>query len=247
MSTTIVQRIDDNVVRMGTWIVNWYLVAGDDGVTVVDAAFPTYSRQLGDGLRELERSQSEIKAIVLTHAHADHVGFAEKLRRKLDIPVYVHRAEEELATSLQPFGPSEGSLLPYLRHPMSFKLIGEMVKSGGGVPQKIGEVTIFDDGDELPVPGRLRAIHTPGHTAGHTSFVTGEVLLAGDALCNLNPLTGEHGPQLMPQAFNLSTDQALASLDNLVGTHTKTLLMGHGDPLREPNGAVEQAKQRGPT
>src|SRR5215218_9042276 len=96
---------------MGTSIVNWYLVADADGVTVVDAAFPAYGSQLCEGLRELGRSQSDVRAVVLTHAHADHVGFAEQLRRKLDIPVYVHRKDAELARNLQPFGRTAGSMI----------------------------------------------------------------------------------------------------------------------------------------
>ena len=65
---------------------------------------PRYGSQLGEGLRELGRSQGDIKAIALTHAHADHVGFAEQLRRKLDIPVYVHRGDAELAGNLRRSG-----------------------------------------------------------------------------------------------------------------------------------------------
>ena len=143
------ERINDNVVRMGTSIVNWYLVADDEGVTVVDAAFPAYGSQLGEGLRELGRSQGDIKAIALTHAHADHVGFAEQLRRKLDIPVYVHRGDAELAGNLRPFGSTAGSMAPYFRYPTCLRFIGEWITKGGARPHPIAEVTRFEDGDEL--------------------------------------------------------------------------------------------------
>ena len=241
------ERINDNVVRMGTSIVNWYLVADDEGVTVVDAAFPAYGSQLGEGLRELGRSQGDIKAIALTHAHADHVGFAEQLRRKLDIPVYVHRGDAELAGNLRPFGSTAGSMAPYFRYPTCLRFIGEWITKGGARPHPIAEVTRFEDGDELPVPGRLRAIHTPGHTDGHAAFVSGDVLITGDALCTLNPLTGKRGPQVLPAAVALSVDEALASLDRLVDTGASLVLPGHGDPQREPNDAVADAKLRGPT
>jgi glyoxylase-like metal-dependent hydrolase (beta-lactamase superfamily II) len=247
MAAPIVDRINDNVVRLGTQYVNWYLLADDEGVTVIDAGIPAYGKQLGPGLRELGRTLTDVKAIVLTHAHADHVGFAEKLRQTIDVPVYVHRDDEELATSAKPFGKNDGSMLPYFRYPMAYRLMFELAKGRGVKARPIELVTRFDDGDELPVPGRPRAIHTPGHTAGHAALVAADALFAGDAICTWNPLTGERGPQLLPTALNRSTQQALASLDHLVGAGASVLLPGHGDPVREPNGAVEQAKRRGPT
>jgi glyoxylase-like metal-dependent hydrolase (beta-lactamase superfamily II) len=93
----------------------------------------------------------------------------------------------------------------------------------------------------------LRAIHTPGHTDGHAAFVSGDVLITGDALCTLNPLTGKRGPQVLPGAVSSSVDEALASLDKLVDTGASLVLPGHGDPQPEPNGAVADAQRRGPT
>jgi glyoxylase-like metal-dependent hydrolase (beta-lactamase superfamily II) len=247
VAAPVVTRINDNVVRLGTSIVNWYLLADDEGVTVVDAAIPAYRSQLGAGLRELGRTLPDVKAVVLTHAHADHVGFAEQLRQELDIPVYVHREDEELATTAKQFGKNDGSMVPYFRYPAAYRLLFELAKGGGAKPRPIERVTRFGDGEELPVPGRPRTIHTPGHTAGHTALVAADVLFAGDALCTRNPLTGKRGPQLMPSAFNRSTKQALASLENLVGAGASVLVPGHGNPVREPNGAVEDAKRRGPT
>jgi glyoxylase-like metal-dependent hydrolase (beta-lactamase superfamily II) len=167
--------------------------------------------------------------------------------RQLDIPVYVHRDDAELDGNLRPFGSTAGSMAPYFRYPTCLRFIGEWISKGGARPHPIADVTRFDDGDELPVPGRLRAIHTPGHTDGHAAFVSGEVLITGDALCTLNPLTGERGPQVLPAAVSSSVDESLASLDKLVGTGASLLLPGHGDPQSDPDGAVADAKRRGPT
>jgi len=247
MATPVIERLNDQVVRCGTWIVNWYLVADDDGVTVIDAAVPGYRSQLGPGLQELGRTLTDVKAVVLTHAHSDHIGFAEQLRTELSIPVYVHRDDLELATTGKAFGKNDGSMLPYLRYPMAYKLMLELGRNGGAKPNRIGDVRVYADDNEVPVPGRPHVVHTPGHTAGHCSLVAAGVLFTGDALCTLNPLTGSRGPQLMPSAFNRSTPQALASLDYLVGTNASQLAPGHGEPVREPNAAVEEAKKRGAT
>jgi glyoxylase-like metal-dependent hydrolase (beta-lactamase superfamily II) len=66
----------------------------------------------------------------------------------------------------------------------------------------------------LDVPGRPRAIPTPGHAPGHCALLVEErgVLFAGDALCTLNPRSFRRGPQLMPPGFNMSDAQAEASL-----------------------------------
>ena len=76
---------------------------------------------------------------------------------------------------------------------------------------KIGEVTTFVDGD-LDVPGRPRVIPTPGHSPGHVAFHLPDrgVLIAGDALCTYNPLTGGRGPQILPRAFAADALQAMA-------------------------------------
>ena len=247
MANPIVGRIDDNVVRIGTWIVNWYLLADGDGVTVIDAAVPGYRSQLDLGLQELGRTAADIRAVVLTHGHADHVGVAEQLRTELGIPVYVHLDDMQLAATGRLTGKRDGSLLPYLRYPAVYRGLFELARNGGAKPQKIAEVRTYTDGTELPVPGRPRVVHTPGHSDGHCSLVAGNVLFAGDAICTLHPLTGRRGPQLMPGAFNRSSRQALASLDRLIGTGAGVLVPGHGEPVREPDAALEQAKSVGPT
>jgi glyoxylase-like metal-dependent hydrolase (beta-lactamase superfamily II) len=186
---------------------------------------------------------------VLTHAHADHFGVAELLRSELGVPVYVHAEDEELARTSKTMGKNERSLLPYLRHAAAWKLLFELGRNGGMRPRPIAEVQVYSDGDVLDVPGRLRVVHTPGHTDGHCALVaeSAGVVFAGDALCSYNALTGARGPQLMPSALNRSNAQALASFDRLKGTGARLLLPGHGEPMDDPDEAVEQAKRRGPT
>jgi glyoxylase-like metal-dependent hydrolase (beta-lactamase superfamily II) len=245
----MVTKLSDQVVRLGSRYVNWYLVEDGGRVTVVDAGAPGYRDQLGQGCSELGLEESDVAAVVLTHAHSDHVGVAELLRTQLGVPVLVHEGDEELARTGKPSGKNERSPLPYLRHPMAWKLIWELGRNGALKPRPIDELQTFGDGDRLDVPGLLRVVHTPGHTDGHCAFVLESegLVLAGDAICAFNPLTGSRGPQLMPAALTRDNAQALVSLDRLKGLGARLLLPGHGDPIAEPDDALERARRRGPT
>jgi glyoxylase-like metal-dependent hydrolase (beta-lactamase superfamily II) len=240
--------VADGVVRMGTDLVSWYLIEDDGRVTILDTGVPSYVSQLDGGLSLLGRARADVAAIVLTHGHSDHIGFAEPLRAELGVPVYVHRGDENLTATKQSSGTKESSMLPYLRYPHAWKLLAHFASSG--TPSGVRSLRTFDDGDELDVPGRPRALHTGGHTTGHTVFVleSRSVLFLGDLLCTRNPLTGGRGPQLMPRAFNLSSGTMLDSLSKLETLDVDTLLFGHGEPWTQGVAeAMRRVREVGPT
>jgi glyoxylase-like metal-dependent hydrolase (beta-lactamase superfamily II) len=91
-------------------------------------------------------------------------------------------------------------------------------------------------------------VATPGHTAGHCAlhFEGKGVVFVGDELCTRNPITGRMGPQVMPSALNVSTDQCFASLAALEPIPAEVILPGHGDPWRQGAAlAVESARRLG--
>jgi glyoxylase-like metal-dependent hydrolase (beta-lactamase superfamily II) len=240
--------VADGVVRLGTELVNWYLVEDGGRVTIVDAGAPKYRPQLDRGLALLSRRPADVAAVLLTHGHADHIGFAEPVRRELGVPVLVHRDDERLTTTGKRAGRNEASLLPYLRYGHAWKLLGHLLSSG--FPKHVQEVTTFEDNAEVDVPGAPRAIHTPGHTAGHAAFwlESRGALVMGDLLCTRNPLTGARGPQLMPSAFNLSNSTILDSLSKVESLDAGVLLFGHGEPWTQGAGdAVRRARETRPT
>ena len=242
-------RIAEGLHRLGSDLINFYLVEDATGVTVVDAGVPAFYDKLAACLDESDHRWDDVKALVLTHAHFDHVGFAERLRTEHGVPVHVHAADEQLAHT-QALGGREGSLLPYLRYPAAWRLFGVMAKAGLPSRIRIGEVQTFGAGDRLDVPGRPRVIHAPGHTDGCVAlhFEGHQALLVGDVLCSRNPLSGRKGVQVMPAAFATSSAQALESLERLEPVEAAVIGFGHGDPWRGGVGAaVAQARATGRT
>ena len=242
-------RIAEGVHRLGSSLINFYLVEDGDRLTVVDAGLPGYRKRLDAALAELGRSLSDVEAVLLTHGHGDHVGFAESVRSEAGVPVYIHEADERLAlTGKTPRG--ERGPVPYLGRPQLWRLLAHGMPNGGLIPAKIAEVTTFGDDATLDVPGRPRVVPTPGHTSGSVTFVLEDrgVALVGDALCTKNPLTGRDSPQIMPGSFTVDVERALDSLKRIESLPVDVLAPGHGDPWTGgPTSAVARARQLGPS
>jgi glyoxylase-like metal-dependent hydrolase (beta-lactamase superfamily II) len=233
----------DGVVRLGTKYVNWYLVADDRGVTVVDAGVPGYRPQLEPGLDLLGRSLGEVRAVLLTHADGDHTGVAAMVREESGAPIHLHVADAESARNRGKKKTDE-SVLAELRHADAWKLFAHFTRNGGGRPPVVDGTTPVTAGP-IDVPGNPVAIPTPGHTPGHVaySFPAHGALFVGDLLCTWHPTRGRLGPQVM--AFNVSTPQSYESLGAVEDVEAALLLPGHGEPWTQgAKAAVVQARQK---
>ena len=221
---------------------NWYVVVDGDEVTAIDAGMPASWELLGRLLPRIGRRLQDLKAVVLTHAHFDHVGFAEKARTRLGVPIYAHAAEVELSKHPLRYD-KERSRLFYAWMPQTMLIFARMGLSGAFFAPPIGEVRPYAAGDVLDVPGRPHVIPTPGHTHGHCALHLPDrgVLFAGDAIVMTDPYTGAKGPRLVSKGATADSAQALASLDTIAGIDAQLVLTGHGEPIR--SGAAYAAAQ----
>ncbi|MEA2392156.1 MAG: hypothetical protein QOJ82_47 [Solirubrobacteraceae bacterium] len=233
--------------RVEDAFVNWYVVEGDDrALTVVDAGLPRSWSSLQRTLRDLGRSLDDVRALVLTHAHFDHVGFAERLRRR-GVPVMVTPEDAELARHPLRYR-AERPRLPYLLKPQTMRIFGAMIAAGAPLTPAIRSVTTFSDGERLAVPGAPLVVATPGHTFGHVALhlPDRDTVIAGDAIVMLDPYTGLQGPRLVARAATADSAAAWASLDRLAGLEATTVLTGHGPVWTHGTAAaVEHARRAG--
>ena len=242
------KNVADGVHRVEDAYANWYLVEDDGRLTVVDTGLPRSWRSLQDALRSLGRGAGAVEAVVLTHAHFDHMGFARRAREELGVPVWAH--EDEASLTPRPWRyEHERSRLPYFLNPGFVRVFATMGLAGALWVRGLEDVRTFSTG-ELDVPGRPQAVPTAGHTRGHCSLHLPDrgVLLAGDAVVTRDPYTTAEGPRIVAGAATADSARALASLDALAQTGATTVLTGHGEPWRQGAAkAVERARAAGPS
>lgn len=206
-------------------IVNSYLVDEGGEVTIVDAGAPGLWRRVSEELAAMGRSLEDVRGIVLTHGHSDHIGYAERARRELGWRVLIHEADAALARG-ETKNPAKRSRLrvgPIL----TFALWA--VRRGMLRVPPLVEVSTFGDGATLDLPGAPRVILVPGHTPGSAALhLAGhDAVFVGDALATYTVTTGELGPRIAP--FSADYELARSSLARLEGLGAGLVLPGHGD------------------
>ncbi|ANH90144.1 MBL fold metallo-hydrolase [Streptomyces sp. SAT1] len=241
-------RADVREVADGTYLVhgthtNWVILTEGDAATLIDTGYPADRELVLDSLEAVGSSPQAVAAVLITHAHNDHLGSAEYLRTTYGTPVQLHEAEVPHARREFLHQVSVGTVLrngwrlgvlPWAVHSL---------RAGGTAHLPVAAPEPFPAAGPLDLPGRPVPVHTPGHTRGHTVFHLPEagVLVSGDALVSGHPISRISGPQLLPDMFHHERAQALASLAILESLDADVLLPGHGPVHRGP---VEAAARR---
>ena len=231
--------IDWYSVAPGVWrikdlFVNMYLIhnPSDNKWVLLDTGLKSSARKIKKVANHLFWPESKPSAIILTHAHFDHIGSLRTLAEEWDVPIYAHSLEKPYLTGVSKYPPPDPTV-------------------GGGLISLIsftypkGPIDVSDRLLLLPEDGTIpdlpewRYYHTPGHAPGHISLFRqrDRLLLAGDAFvttCQESAFSvllqkwELHGP---PKYFTYNWGSAERSLKMLADLEPEIAATGHGKPM----------------
>lgn len=218
------------LVQLTKLATNCYIVREDDGLTLIDCSWPGSTRAI---LAAAEHAAGSIRRIALTHAHHDHTGSLEPLRKALP--------ESELLV-----GTRESALL---RGDLGL-LAGEPAGSLRGFVYRKRDVEpdrLLGSGDRV---GSLEVVDAKGHTPGQIGFLDTRdgTLICGDAYLTVGKpfVCNERVARFpVPALFGLwHGPTAVESARSLRALEPARLATGHGRVVESPVAAMDEALAR---
>jgi glyoxylase-like metal-dependent hydrolase (beta-lactamase superfamily II) len=194
----------------------------DDGtdLTVIDSLWDTDGKRILDQIQSIGRSVTDLKHIIITHAHRSHLGGLAALQHLSGAAVYAHEWEADIISGDRKaqavtFIPRR----PFRVYPLQF---GLALGVGKHPPCPVDHYV--SEGDRV---GPLHIMHASGHSPGHLSFYWPErrALFAGDAIATW-PYFSAGWP-----AFNLNIKQHKATVGRMADFDAEIVAVGHGEPI----------------
>lgn len=219
----------------GIWIMerphgcNTYLVGSRPDFVLVDAGTRADPAGIESQMVESGLAIVDVRRIVLTHAHGDHLDGAPGLLRRSGARLLCSREE---APHVQ-----DGRSIPASS---AFLRLLDGASRVLRIPRTRCHVDEILENGQMLEGTNLRVISCPGHTPGSISLHEPDrrILFCGDALFNVNPMTGKAGLRVSIPLFTSDNALALESARMLAGLGVDVLLPGHGEPILANGGAI---------
>ncbi len=146
---------------LGIVSTNTYFIENDTELILIDPS--SESKKI---LNRIQQSQKQLKAILLTHAHFDHIAALDDVLEQYDVPVYMHPEEFDFLSE------------PEKNGSVQFQAYGLPIITSHAQP------TAIEEGHHQIGQFQFDALHTPGHSPGSLTYVFDEFAVVGDTLFN---------------------------------------------------------------
>jgi glyoxylase-like metal-dependent hydrolase (beta-lactamase superfamily II) len=233
--------IAEGVYRIPAKHANTYLVEADNGLVLVDTGMPGSEKRILKAVASLGRKASDVKLILLTHRHWDHIGSAAALKKNTSGTLVSHAFEKPYVA---------GTLVVIT--PRAWSLYGHVARRVLAVASSTAKlfrlvryhpVLVDEASDEESVLDAVgldgSVVWTPGHTKGSVSLFLNKskVAIIGDLLRT------KRG-KLREPLFMENTTQTMSSVQRILDLHPVILCPGHGRPLPPSKVRIKERKMK---
>ena len=201
--------------------VNAFVIDDSGELVLIDTGTPGSAKAILEATGEIGRRPDDLGSILVTHCHPDHSGSLAALTWATGAEAYMHPADAAMVRqgrAVRPLKPAPG--------PLRRVLFWAFIRPAATIEPSEIEHEV-SDGEEIPVAGGIRAIHTPGHCAGQVSFLwprQGGVLFVADACSNVGRLDLSLGYE--------DLEEGKRSLSKLTRLDFEVACFGHGKAIR---------------
>ncbi|SDD05388.1 Glyoxylase, beta-lactamase superfamily II [Geodermatophilus telluris] len=216
------------------WVNAYVLELAGGGLGLVDTGWGADESwdALCAGLTAIGGDVADVRGVLVTHLHFDHVGLAQRVREASGAWVAMHPADVADLRSMTDASPEE-STEREVAFLVSLGAPEDDARADAGTPEEraswrrlVRPDRLLEDGDRADLPGwSLRAVHTPGHTAGHLCFAdeaTGLFFSGDHVLPRISPNISTHAGGLADPLRDY-----LGSLEAVAGREVEEVLPGH--------------------
>ncbi len=200
-----------------------YYVAPES--TLIDTGDPHKADRIVSALAQIGVQPLQVRRIIITHHHWDHVGSLWELKRRTGARVVAHRLDANYINGKRP------RRAP--RQPLGRAMYSLFGLLGARDLPTVEVDMCVNDGDRI---GSFTVVHTPGHTPGHICLLRGDCLFSGDLLV---PSAGEFSER--PSMFAADPATARASIAKVAQLEFQAILSSHSPPY--VIGAAERVRE----